>query len=85
MIYSQICVNSKILGKNENDWAKGEYKKLKRGSWNAPVLTKARPNSPKPDVPRGSRPSEITSVTLGLFHVTRPGEPNNTQAISHLS
>jgi len=43
-----------ILGKNEDDWAKGEYTKLKRESWNAPVLTKARLNSPMPDDPRGS-------------------------------
>ena len=43
-----------ILGKNEDDWAKGEYKKLKRESWNTPTFTKACPNSPKSYASRGS-------------------------------
>jgi len=38
---------------------KGEYTKLKRESWNLPTLTQARPNSPKLESPRGSRPSEL--------------------------
>jgi len=37
---------------------KGEYTKLKRESWNASTLTQARPNPPKLEAPRGSRPSE---------------------------
>jgi len=48
-IYSQICDNFRILGKNEEE--KGEYTKLKRESWNAPVLTQARLNSPKQEAP----------------------------------
>jgi len=59
MIYSQICANIRILGKNGNDWTKGEYTELKKETWNSPALTKVRLNSPKPDVPRGSRPSEL--------------------------
>jgi len=51
-IYSQICVNFKILGKNGNEMAKEEYTKLKGESWNALALTQARPNSPKPKAPR---------------------------------
>ena len=37
MIYSQIYVNFIILGKNGDDWAKVEYTKLKKESWNAPT------------------------------------------------
>jgi len=47
MIYSQIYVNFNILGKNEDDWAKGEYTKLKRESWNTQTLTKIAPNLQK--------------------------------------
>jgi len=32
MIYSQIDVNFRILGKNGHNWEKGEYTKLKKGS-----------------------------------------------------
>jgi len=59
MIYSQICVNFRILGKNEDDWVKGEYTKLKIERWNTPTLTKVRPNSLKPNAPRGSRSNEL--------------------------
>ena len=40
-IYSQIYVNFRILGKDGDNWAKEEYTKLKRESWNASTLTKA--------------------------------------------
>ena len=43
-IYSQICVNFKILGKNGDDWAKIKYTKIKRECWNALALTKAHPS-----------------------------------------
>jgi len=33
--------------------------KLKRESWNAPTLTKAHPNSLKPETTNGSRSSEL--------------------------
>ena len=66
-IYFQICVNFIILEKNGDDWEKGEYTKLKRESWNAPTLTIARPNIPKPDAPKGSRPSEVALEALSLF------------------
>jgi len=56
---SYLCVNFRILGKNGDDWAKGEYTKLKRESWNAPELTKARPNSLKPNTTSGSHSSEL--------------------------
>jgi len=39
-IYSQICVNFKILGKNGDNWAKEKYTKLKRESWNTSTLIK---------------------------------------------
>jgi len=58
-IYSQICVNFRIVGKNGDDWAKKEYTKLRRESWNASTLNKAHPNSPKQDSPRGFHPSEL--------------------------
>jgi len=44
MIYSQICVYFKILGRNGDERAKGEYTELKRESWNAPTFTQARPS-----------------------------------------
>jgi len=43
----------RILGKNEEERAKGEYTKLKGESWNASTLTQAQPNSPKPEAPKG--------------------------------
>jgi len=92
MIYSQICVNFRILGKKGDDWAKREYTKLKRESRNAPVLTKARLNSPKLDTPRGSRSHKLNTAQARLLHkrwaffrATRTGEPNNAQARSHLA
>jgi len=56
-----------ILGRNGDDWAKGQYTKLKRESWNAPTLIKARLNLLKPDITSGTRSSEIAPKTLGLF------------------
>jgi len=53
-IYSQICVNFKILGKNEEERTKG----LKRENWNASTVTQARLNSLEREAPRGSRPSK---------------------------
>jgi len=40
MIYFQIFVNFRFLGKNGDNWAKGKYTKLKRESCNASTLTK---------------------------------------------
>jgi len=37
MIYSQICVNFKIIGKNGDNWVEEEYTKLKREGWNTPT------------------------------------------------
>jgi len=71
-IYSQFFVNFRILGKNGDDWAKGENTKLKWGSLNAPTLTKARPNSSKQDATRGSHPGKITQVMLGPFSYNSP-------------
>jgi len=45
MISSHICVNFRILGKNEDDWAKEEYTKLKRESWNAPSTHQSSPKT----------------------------------------
>jgi len=73
MIYSQICVNFKILGNNRDNWAKGEYTKLKMENWNIPASPKL-PQTPKK--PRRqwislkqahSRLSEVALVTLSLF------------------
>jgi len=49
---------------NGDDWAKGEYTKLKRESWNAPTLTKAHPNSPKSDTPEDL--TQVSSSELNL-------------------
>jgi len=49
MIYSQICVNFRILGKNGDNMAKGKkYTKLKRESWNTSTLTKVAQIRKKP-------------------------------------
>jgi len=73
MIYSQICVNFKILGKNGDERATGEYTKLKRESWNAQTLTQADPNSPKIEAPEDLSqrisPNRDHSNDVGPFFV----------------
>jgi len=41
----------RFLGKNEDNFAKEKYTKLKRESWNTSTLTKATPNAQKPILP----------------------------------
>ena len=54
--------------------------------------TDSHPSSPKPEAPRGSRPSEPNlAQTISLqwlwasFLLTLSGKPNNAQAKSHLA
>jgi len=49
MIYSQICVNFRILWINRDEKEKGEYTKIKRESWNAPTLAQARLSQKLPE------------------------------------
>jgi len=91
-IYSQICVNFRILEKNEDERAKGEIYKAKKGKLEH---TSSHPSSSKLAQARTShrisskrvqsRPGEITLVTLDLFSTTHPSEPNNALARSHLA
>jgi len=91
MSYFQICVNFRILGKNGDDWKKREYTKPKSESWNPPTLSKALPNSTKPNAledlsqvsPISPRRDHSNDVWY-FFRVTSPSENNNAQARSHL-
>ena len=92
MIYFQIFVNFRILGKNGDNYAKGKYTKLKRESWNASTLTKAAQIRKKSRFHQWisfkrikSRLSEITLEKLGLFPFYSPNEPVSVQARSHLN
>jgi len=58
-IYSQICVNFKIPGKDGDERAKEEYTKIKKGKLEH---SNTRPSSPKLVASRGSRPSELSHV-----------------------
>jgi len=58
---------------------KGEYTKLKRESWNAPALTKARlSQTPPVDL------TQASSISLKRAP-SRSSEPINAQVRSHLS
>ena len=71
-IYSQICVNFKIRGKNGDNWTKGKYTKLKRESWNASTLAKVAQILKKAKMP----PDNASNIGPFYILLTQARNPN---------
>jgi len=63
-IYSQIGVNFRILGKNENNWAKGEYTKIKKGRLEYTSTHQSCPNAQKSHVTTTKSPLKPMKIRL---------------------